>query len=367
MKIAFIGGRDIHKLGGIENYMYNLATELVRLGHEPIVFCESDRNETEWVNGFRVIHRKSIDSKFWNKPILGLKAIVYTLRHEKGTDLFHFNAGGPAYFAWIARLFGKKTVYQGHGIEWRRTKWKAYQRLIMQVTNAWVLLVATKYATAVSEEQTDLLWERYRKRCETIPTAVNLPKSDIGSDILERYALKKNNYYLYLGRLVQDKNPDYLIKSYLKSGIGDWKLVVAGSNDADPEYVAGLRKLASGNPNIVFTGAVYGDDKEALLAACGAFCIPSTIEGLAITLLEAMSYGRICIASDIQANKEGLGENGVWVKAEDVDSLSWAMLTVHADFAELSETGKRNRERIEAGFIWDKVAAKYERFIKSLK
>ena len=33
MKIAFIGGRDIHKLGGIENYMYNLATELVKLGH----------------------------------------------------------------------------------------------------------------------------------------------------------------------------------------------------------------------------------------------------------------------------------------------------------------------------------------------
>ena len=64
MKIAFIGGRDIHKLGGIENYMYNLATELVKLGHEPVVYCESDRNEKELVNGFCVIHQKSIGGRF---------------------------------------------------------------------------------------------------------------------------------------------------------------------------------------------------------------------------------------------------------------------------------------------------------------
>ena len=58
MKIVFIGGRDIHTLGGIENYMYNLATELVKIGHEPIVFCESDHNSEEIVNGFRVIYHK---------------------------------------------------------------------------------------------------------------------------------------------------------------------------------------------------------------------------------------------------------------------------------------------------------------------
>ena len=63
MKIVFIGGRDIHKLGGIESYMYNLCTELVKMGHEPLVFCESDRNETEQINGFTVIHQKSINSR----------------------------------------------------------------------------------------------------------------------------------------------------------------------------------------------------------------------------------------------------------------------------------------------------------------
>ena len=47
MKIVFIGGRGIHILGGIENYMFNLTRELAKLGHECIVWCESDHDEEE--------------------------------------------------------------------------------------------------------------------------------------------------------------------------------------------------------------------------------------------------------------------------------------------------------------------------------
>ena len=367
MKIAFIGGRNIHKLGGIENYMYNLATELVKRGYEPIVFCESDRNGTEWVNGFQVVHQKSLNSKFWNKPILGLKAIVRILRYDKTVNILHFNAGGPAYFAWIARMFGRITIYQGHGIEWRRTKWKWYQRLIMRLTNAYVVLLCTKYATAVSEEQTEMLNRLYHKKCVTISTAVNVPVCSVESAVLQKYGLENNDYCLFLGRLVQDKNPDYLIRAYIQSGIIDKKLVIAGSNDADPAYVRQLKEMAQEYENIIFTGAVYGVDKEKLLESCFAFCIPSTIEGLAITLLEAMSYGKICIASDILANKEGLGENGLWVKAEDEESLCRAMKYVCEHYSELKKSGILNQNRVRTHFTWDKIAGKYELFIKSLK
>ena len=90
-----------------------------------------------------------------------------------------------------------------------------------------------------------------------------------------------------MGRLVQDKNPDYLIKAFIASGLRllDKKLVIAGSNDADQAYVDCLHKLAEGYSNILFTGSVYGDDKEKLLAECMAFCIPSTLEGLPLRYL----------------------------------------------------------------------------------
>lgn len=96
MKIAFIGGRDIHKLGGIENYMYNLATELVKLGHEPVVYCESDRNEKELVNGFCVIHQKSIGGRFLCKILLSYKATIGSIFSRQHFDVYHYNAWPPS-------------------------------------------------------------------------------------------------------------------------------------------------------------------------------------------------------------------------------------------------------------------------------
>lgn len=359
MKIAFIGGRDIHKLGGIEAYMYNLCTELVKMGHEPLVYCESDRNEVEQLNGFTVIHLKSFKSKYWVKPVLGWRAVKRTLKEHPEIEFYHFNHGGPSYFGGpLARIRGKITLMQLHGIESRRTKWSKFERFIMRATGPYVDR-CTKYFSSVSWEQKELTEKRTHRRCWYIPTAVNLPTEIKDESALERFDLTHEGYYLYLGRLVQDKNPDYLIKAFIASGIKDKKLVIAGSNDTMPEYVSYLNSLAEGHDNIILTGAVYGDDKETLMKHCACFCIPSTIEGLAITLLEAMSYGRICIASDIPANIEGLGDNAIWVKAEDVDTLKNALLKVNEDFDNLKDAGQQNYERVRDGFTWPKVAKQY--------
>ena len=360
MKIAFIGGRDIHKLGGIEAYTYNLCTQLVKMGHEPVVFCESDREEEEWVNGFHVYHQKSLDSKYKTKPYLGLKAVKRLLKEYPDIQFYHFNHGGPAFLGgpW-ARLHNKTTLIQQHGIEFRRTKWNKFQRFIMKGTELYSVKICGKYSTSVSLEQVERTERVYHKHCWYIPTAVNLPGEIKDESALGRYGIKHEGYYLYLGRLVQDKNPDFLIKAYLASGVKDRKLVIAGSNDQEPTYVDYLRRMAQGNENIVFTGAVYGDDKETLMKHCAAFCIPSTIEGLAITLLEAMSYGRICIASDIPANKEGLEDNALWVKAEDVDTLCEALKNADQHFERLKQDGEKNYQRIAEGFTWPKVARQY--------
>ena len=117
---------------------------------------------------------------------------------------------------------------------------------------------------------------------------------------------------------------------------------------------------------MIFTGAVYGTDKNTLLRNCFAFCIPSTIEGLAITLLEAMSYARLCIASDIPANREGLGDNGIWVKAEDERDLAEKLLDTTENYASLSHLEKANYERVKRHFTWDRISARYADYLKSL-
>ena len=366
MKIAFIGGRNIHFLGGIENYMYNLATELVKLGHEPVVYCESDSDTEEIINGFRVIYQKSVGGRFLCKIILSFKATVKSIVHKEGFDVYHYNAWPPSLASWIPRMFGKKTILQGHGLEWKRTKYSPAQQRIMKFME-WFTAHTNTNLTMVSQEQTDYFREHYHKKCEMIPTAVNLPPENIDSNILDRFSLHPQEYYLYLGRLVQDKNPDYLIKAFIKAQVPNKKLVIAGNNDMQPDYVEYLHRLAGGHSEIIFTGAVYGADKGKLMQHCFSFCIPSTIEGLAITLLEAMSYRKIVIASDIPANREGLGESGIWCKYEDVDDLSDKILYVESHYNDVKWQEEANYKRICDCFQWPRIAELYNRFLYHLK
>lgn len=365
MRIAFIGGRDIHKLGGIENYMYNLATELVKSGFEPVVYCESDRDATEWVNGFRVEHQKSVGGRLLCKILLSYRATVREIFRKGGAEVFHYNAWPPSLASWLPRLFGRPAILEGHGLEWKRTKYSPRQQRIMKFMERLTAAMHNNLIM-VSREQSDYFMENYGKSCTTIPTATRLPEKSVESPILEKFGLRPEEYFLYLGRLVQDKNPDYLIKAFINSGISDRKLVIAGSNDAMPDYVDYLRELARGNENIIFTGAVYGCDKDKLLERCFAFCIPSTVEGLAITLLEAMSYGRICIASDIPANREGLGDSGVWCRCEDADDLAVKLSYVAAHIEDIAWQGRYNVERIKDNFTWDIVAGKYAEYVMGI-
>ena len=366
MKIAFIGGRDIRTLGGIENYVFNLATHLVQLGHEPIVYCESDHNATEEINGFKVIYHKSFGGRFLCKILLSFKSTLHALLKEDGVELFHYNAWPPSLWSWIPRIFGRKALLEGHGLEWKRTKYSPLQQKVMHFMERLTAAMHTNILV-VSDEQREYFAEYYSRRCVTIPTAVNMPsEQEVDSDVLSRYDLQQGRYFLYLGRLVQDKNPDFLIKAFRKAAVAGYKLVIAGSNDQLPDYVAHLHSLAEGTDNIVFTGAVYGADKATLLRYCTAFCIPSTIEGLAITLLEAMSYGRLCIASDIPSNREGLGDNGIWVPAECVDELAEKICFVAENYASLKHLEESNRSRVEQNFTWDTVAKRYVEYISSL-
>ena len=365
MKIAFIGGRDIHLLGGIENYMYHLATELQKRGHEPVVYCESDRNAAETVNGFLVVHCKSVGGRFLCKILLSYRATLRSLWHREHFDVYHYNAWPPALSSWLPRLCGKPALLQGHGLEWKRTKYSAVQQCVMHFME-WFSAKTNNHLIMVSEEQTQYFRKHYHKDCTTIPTATNLPPASVESDILVRYGIRSEQYFLYLGRLVQDKNPDYLIKAFIAVGLEDKQLVIAGTNNAASEYVAELHRLAEGHKNIVFTGAVYGADKEKLLEQCYAFCLPSTIEGLAITLLEAMSYGKICIASDIPANREGLGESGVWCRYEDTQDLARQLDYTAKHFDDIRWQQAYNRERILKHFTWDKITDLYLEYLHSI-
>ena len=366
MKIAFIGGRTFHHADGIATFMYHLATELVKMGHEPIVFCEGEKNSEEMLNGFKLIERKSFGSAFLTKPLLGLRATLHCLFKEKGVQVFHYNTWAPAMIAsHIPLLFGRKVVMQSHGLEWKRTKYSAKRQKMIKRIETWSAKTNRNW-TMVSQEQTDYFAEHYNRNCTTITCAVEMPGEAQQTDFLQRFGLKGNDYFLYMGRLVQDKNPDYLIKGFLRAGLKDKKLVLCGGADGNDKYEQYLRGLANDSDCVTFTGPIFGADKDVAFRNCYAFCIPSTLEGLPMSLLEAMSYGKIAIASDIPACHEALGNSGVYVPYENEKAISVALLEIVKNEEKYDWQKEANKLRAKTVFSWENTTNKYIEFLSNL-
>lgn len=167
-----------------------------------------------------------------------------------------------------------------------------------------------------------------------------------------------------MGRLVQDKNPDYLIKGFIAANLSGKKLVLCGGADGNDKYEAYLKGLA--NENVIFTGPIFGADKDAAFCHCYAFCIPSTLEGLPMSLLEAMSYGKIAIASDIPACHEALGESGIYVPYEDDKAICDAMKELAGNEAKYEWQKEANKQRAQSTFSWENTTKKYLEYVKSI-
>ena len=367
MKIVFIGGRSIHILGGIENYMLNLTRELTKLGHDCIVWCESDHNETEILDGVKVIYHIGPKSNLICKPWCGLKATLHTLFNEKDVSVIHYNAWPASLWCWLPRMAGIPSLMEGHGLEWQRSKYSPKAQRVMRFMEG-ITARMNQHLIMCSESQVDYFREKYGRESVCIPGAVNLPDLETGneSDILQRFKLESRRYFLFMGRIVQDKNPDYLIRAFMASDHQGYKLVIAGGNDALPEYVEELHLMADDNQEVVFTGPVYGKDKEQLLRNAYCFCLPSTIEGLSIVLLEAASYKLPVIASDIDANKEFLDEDALFVKPEDESELKDAIEFSIRNPDSMQRFVSTNYEKILKQYTWDKVARKYEAYLETI-
>jgi glycosyltransferase involved in cell wall biosynthesis len=185
--------------------------------------------------------------------------------------------------------------------------------------------------------------------------------------------LSANQYLLFLGRLTPEKRPDWTIRAFQGIPDAEMRLVIAGGSSATDHYVEELKSLAEPlSDRILFTGPVYGPLKDELLANARAFVLPSALEGLPITLLEAMSHGRPCLASDILPHRGVIqdGKNGFLHRAADLDHLRTRVTEIlHAEPRHLSSVGVAARSTVVNDYDWEQVVEQtellYETLLKS--
>ena len=184
------------------------------------------------------------------------------------------------------------------GIDWQREKWQSGlgSKFIHQGEKN-----AAKYADEVivlSKGVQDYFKETYGRETHFIPNGVNRPQIREASLITDKFGLKKDSYILFLGRLVPEKGIRYLVEAF-KNVKTDKKLVIAGGSSDTDSFMEELKELAKGDDRILFTGFVQGAMLDELYSNAYIYTLPSDLEGMPLSLLEAMSYGNCCLVSDI--------------------------------------------------------------------
>ena len=364
LRIAMLGHKRIpSREGGIEIVVEELATRMAKKSHSVTCYnrkghnvagSEFDGTKLKTYKGVTLQEVFTIDKR-------GLAAMTASvsasLRAALGNyDIVHIHAEGPAFMCWLPKLFGKKVIVTVHGLDHQRAKWGKFA--------SWYIRSGEKNAVRFADEiivlskgVQDYFQNTYGRTTRFIPNGVNKAKPRKARQITEKWGLTKDSYILYLGRIVPEKGERYLIEAF-KQTKTDKKLVIAGGSSDTQAFMDELKSLAKDDDRIIFTGFVQGEILEELYSNPYIYTLPSDLEGMPLSLLEAMSYGNCCLTSDIPECAEVVEDKALLFRKSDVSDLK-AKLQNACDHPEMVESYKAQAEEfICRKYNWDDVVEK---------
>lgn len=365
MRIAMIGQKGIPATyGGIERHVEEIATRLVQRGHEVTVF--SRFHYTRHHGPHRGVENKRLPS-VQTKHLDAISHVAFSTLYSLFAkyDIVHFHALGPSLFSAIPRIVGSKTVVTVHGLDWQRGKWGKFA--------TWFLRACERPAVAfpnetivVSQTLGEYFKERFGEETNVIPNGTT-PGTIRPPNRIKRWGLDRDRYILWVGRLVPEKGCHYLIEAFRKINT-DAKLVMAGGSSFSDTYVQSLERLRGGDERIKMVGYVYGDVLEELWSNAYLVVQPSILEGLSIALIEALSFGRCVVASDIPENIEVVEDSAITFKSRDVQDLQ-SKLQMCLDHPEMvAATASQCRTLAEEKYSWPRLVEATEKvYEKALK
>ena len=365
LKIAMFGHKRIpSREGGIEIVVGELSTRTAELGHDLTCYNRGGHHvsgkEFDCVMGkiYKKVRLKTVPT-IEKKGLAAVSSSFFAaIQTAFGKyDVVHIHAEGPAAFCWLPKLFRKKVVVTVHGLDWQREKWKGgfgarYIHLGEEMT--------VKHADEIIVLSTEIkkyFKDTYKRKTRYIPNGVNRPEKMQAQLITEKFSLKKDSYILFLGRLVPEKGEHYLIEAFKKVNT-DKKLVIAGGGSDSGDYMEKLKILAAGDDRILFTGFVQGRILSELYSNAYVYCLPSDLEGMPLSLLEAMSYGNCCLTSDIAECIEVTEDKAMRFQKSDIEDLRKKLQYACEHPDEVQKYKTEAADFICKRYNWDDVAAK---------
>ncbi|MCD8003158.1 MAG: glycosyltransferase family 4 protein [Clostridia bacterium] len=350
--------------GGIEVVVEELSTRMAAQGHD--VTCY---NRTGCDNGnldeYKGVKLKSVFT-IQKKGLAAMTSSVFAVFHAAfgKYDVVHFHAEGPCAMLWFPKLLGKRCVATIHGLDWQREKWgKGIGSKYIRFGEK----AAVKHADEIivlSKGVQKYFWQIYHRKTVFIPNGVNRPEIREAEEIKEKFGLKKDSYILFLGRIVPEKGLRYLIEAY-KGLNTDKKLVIAGGSSDTEEFTQELMKTSG--KNVIFTGFVDGKLREELYSNSYIYVLPSDLEGMPLSLLEAMSYGNCCLVSSIDECTEVVEDKAAVFRKSDVKDLREKLQWLCDNYGAVERYKSESVDFICQKYSWDDVSEKTIKLYRALE
>lgn len=350
--------------GGVEIVVEELSTRMVEKGHEVTCYNRSgkhvmDKNQKqESLKEYKGVKLKkvfTIDKKGLAAMTSSFFATLKILFSK--AEVVHYHAEGPCAWMWIIKWFSRKRIIATiHGLDWQRAKWGGFATKYIKYGEK----TAVKYADEIivlSKNVQNFFKKEYNRETIFIPNGVSKPTIVKPEIIKEKYGLDKDSYILFLGRMVPEKGIHYLIDAF-NNIKADKKLVIAGGASDTDSYYQELKDKAKDNKNIIFTGFVQGQVLDELYSNAYIYSLPSNLEGMPLSLLEAMSYGNCCLTSDIDECAEVLEDKGVTFRKSNVEDITKALQDLCNNKEKVKKYKDNAQEFILSKYNWDDVVDK---------
>lgn len=360
-KIAVIGVRGVPATyGGIEKHCEELYSILVKSGYEVILYGRKYYNKSNQKE-FKGIILKSV-------PMINVKGIetfiyafIATLSATfSKVDIIHYHAQGPTIFCWIPKIFTPKKIvgFTCHGIDWQRDNWNFIAKTVIRLGEL-ASATQTHFKIAVSSHICEYYKLKYHVGMDKIYNGVNIQPKLTLSTFKEKFALEEKEYLIFVSRLVAEKATEVIIEAFKKVNTNK-KLVIVGENPNSSNYLSKLKDLGNDDDRIIFTGFLFDDNLRELYSNALAYISASRLEGLPISVLEALSYSLPVILSDIEPHLEilNLSESiGMQFKTDDVDSCSSIIESfLSKSDEEINIMSQNALNLIKKDFSWEEAA-----------
>ena len=353
------GQKRLSREGGIEIVVKELCTRMAKNGYTVTCYNRSGHHvsgaEYDKKTEYEGINQKCVPT-IEKKGLAAVSSSFFAALYSAfgKYNVVHIHAEGPAFFSWLPKLLGKRVIVTVHGLDWQREKWKSGfgSKFIKQGEKN-----AVKYADEIivsSKGVHDYFRNQYGRETRFIPNGVNRPEIRKAELITDKFGLTKDSYILFLGRLVPEKGIRYLIEAF-KNVKTEKKLVIAGGSSDTDSFMKELKELAKDDKRIIFTGFVQGQMLEELYSNAYIYTLPSDLEGMPLSLLEAMSYGNCCLVSDIQECTEVVEDKALIFKKSNVQDLQNKLQEACDRTEKVMELKQQAADYICKKYNWDDV------------